>query len=100
MTFDDLLEIKIFNARIISVSSRVKGYFISSPSNFHTIVTKKDYSTIFYLIFYAITFDDLAKVKQDHSQMGSISSLNHKCMTSNSWKFHAFFIICTIVAFF
>ena len=54
----------------------------------------------FSLFLYVVTFDDLAKVKQGHSQMGSISSLIYNSMTNNPWKFHAFPQICTIVALF
>ena len=41
---------------------------------FDIFVTINDHSMIFSLFLYVVTFDDLAKVKQGHSQMGSISS--------------------------
>ena len=52
----------------------------------------------FSLFLYVVTFDNLAKVKQGHSQMGSISILISSSMTNNPWKFHACTPICTIIA--
>ena len=52
----------------------------------------------FFLLFYAVTFDDLCKVKQGPSQMGSISSLYYNSMTKNPSKFNASTLICTIIA--
>ena len=37
----------------------------------------------FSLFLYVVTFDNLAKVKQGHSQMGSISILISSSMTNN-----------------
>ena len=51
-----------------------------------------------FFFSYVVTFDDLTKVKQGHSQMGSISSLIYNSMTKNLWKFHAPTLICKIIA--
>ena len=56
------------------------------------------FQDFFFSNFYVVTFSDLAKVKQGHSHMGSISSLYHSSMTNNPWKFHASTFICTITA--
>ena len=53
---------------------------------------------IFSLFLYVVTFDDLAKVKQGHSQMGSISSLIYNSMNKNHGKFRAPTLICKIIA--
>ena len=39
---------------------------------FDIFVTINDHSMIFFFIFPVLTFDDFVKVKQGHSQMGSI----------------------------
>ena len=51
----------------------------------------------FSLFLYMVTFDDLTKVKQGHSQMGFISSLIYNSMNKNLWKFHASTLLCTII---
>ena len=59
---------------------------------FDILVTINDHSMIFSLFY-----GDLVKVKQGHSQMGSISSLIYNSMTKNLWKFHASTLLCTII---
>ena len=69
------------------------SHFILNLSKFDLFGTIYHHSKIF---FYVLTLDDLAKVKQSHSQMCSISNLHHNSMNKNPWKFHASTLIRTI----
>ena len=61
-------------------------------------MTIYDHTRIFFFIFYLMTFDELAKVKQGHSKMGYISRVICNSMTNIPWKFYAFIHMCTIIA--
>ena len=83
MTYNDLIKVKRDHSHDMYTSGLIRFYFILDRLKFDVFVTIYDHSKIFYLFFYVVTFDDLAKVKQGHSRMGSISSLYHSSMTNN-----------------
>ena len=83
MTYDDLIKVKRGHSHDIYTSELIRSYFIFNLSKFDVFVTIYEHSKIFSLFFYVVTFDDLAKVKQGHSRMGSISSLYHSSMNNN-----------------
>ena len=83
MTYDDLMKVKRGHSHNMFTPGLIRSYFIFDLSMSVTFVTIYDQSKFFFFIFYVATFDDLAKVKQGHSRMGSISSLYHSSMTNN-----------------
>ena len=100
MTFDDLMEDKTGLTNTISISYFIRIYLIFNLLKFYVFVTLYGHSMIFFRYFLCGDLWWPPKVKQGHSQMGSISSLHHNGITKKPWKFHAFPQICTIVALF
>ena len=98
MTYDDLIKVKTGHSHDIYTSGLIRSYFIFDLSSLMYLWQYMTIPRFFFSNFYVVTFSDLAKVKQGHSHMGSISSLYHSSMTNNPWKFHASTFICTITA--
>ena len=99
MAYDDLMKVKSGHSHNnIRTSVLISPYFIFTLSKFRYICDDLWTFQFFVYISYVETFDDLAKVKQGHTQMSSISSLHHNSMTKNLWKFHASTLIFTIIA--